>query len=60
MGWTGRTLREGRRGVTDSPLPPILQRLGIQTENRIDSVSYAQKHFFYSAGTVWVDLLIQF
>ena len=50
--WTGRTLREDKRGAIDSQLPPILQRLGIQPENWIDSVSHFQKHFFDAAGTL--------
>ncbi len=50
--WTGRTLREDKRGAIDSQLPPILQRLGIQSENWIDSVSHFQKYFFDAAGTL--------
>jgi len=50
--WTGRTLREDKRGAIDSQFPPILQRLGIQPENWIDSVSHFQKHFFDAAGTL--------
>jgi REP element-mobilizing transposase RayT len=49
--WTGRALREDKRGAIDSKLPPILQRLGIQSENWIDSVSHFQKYFFDAAGT---------
>ena len=50
--WTGRTLREDKRGAIDSHLPPILQRLGIQPENWIDSVSHFHKYFFDAAGTL--------
>jgi len=49
---TGRTLREDKRGVINSQLPPILQRLGIQPENWVDSVSHFQKYFFDAAGTL--------
>ena len=52
LDWTGRTLREDKRGAIDSQLPPILQRLGVQPENWIDSVSHFQKHFFDAAGTL--------
>jgi len=45
-------LREDKRGAIDSQLPPILQRLGIQPENWIDSVSHFQKYFFDAAGTL--------
>jgi len=50
--WTGRTLREDKRGAIDSQLPPLLQRLGIKPENWIDSVSHFQKYFFDAAGTL--------
>ena len=50
--WTGRSLREDKRGAIDEQLPPILQRLGIKPENWIDSVSHFQKHFFDAAGTL--------
>ena len=50
--WMGRTLREDKRGAIDGQLPPILQRLGIQPENWIDSVSHFQKYFFDAAGTL--------
>jgi REP element-mobilizing transposase RayT len=50
--WTGRALREDKRGAIDSQLPPILQRLGIKPENWLDSVSYFQKYFFDAAGTI--------
>jgi len=52
MDWTGRTLREDKRRAIDSQLPPILQRLGIEPENWIDSVSHFQKYFFDAAGTL--------
>jgi len=50
--WTGRILREDKRGAIDGQLPPILQRLGIHSENWIDSVSHFQKYFFDAAGTL--------
>ena len=50
--WTGRTLRKDKRGAIDGQLPPILQRLGIQSENWIDSVSHFHKYFFDAVGTI--------
>jgi len=50
--WTGRILREDKRGAIDGQLPPVLQRLGIQSENWIDSASYFHKYFFDAAGTL--------
>ncbi|MBV1872356.1 MAG: hypothetical protein KUG83_07390 [Gammaproteobacteria bacterium] len=43
--WTGRSLREDKRGAIDEQLPPILQCLGIKPENWIDFVSRFHKYF---------------
>lgn len=32
MDWTGRAVREGKRGFTDHHAPPILERLGLDPE----------------------------
>ena len=50
--WTGRALREDKRGAIDNQLPPILLRLGIKPKNWIDSISHFQKYFFDAAGTL--------
>ncbi|MBV1871291.1 MAG: hypothetical protein KUG83_01970 [Gammaproteobacteria bacterium] len=50
--WTGRRLKQDKRGAIDSELPPILQRLGIQPENWIDVVFHFHKYFLDAAGTV--------
>ena len=52
MNWTGRILREDKRGAIDGRLPPILQRLGLENENWVDSVLNFQKYFFDAAGSV--------
>ena len=50
--WTGRKIRKDKRGAIDEQLPPILKRLGLESENWVDSVSHFQKYFFDAAGTV--------
>ncbi|MBV1916149.1 MAG: hypothetical protein KUG72_12235 [Pseudomonadales bacterium] len=50
--WTGRAIREDKRGVIDDRLPSILTRMGIESENWIESVTRFQKHFFDVAGTM--------
>ena len=49
--WTGRIVREGKRGAIEESLPPILKRLGIEAERWVDSVSHFQRYFFDVAGT---------
>ena len=50
--WTGRVIRSDKRGAIDDNLPPILKRLGIESESWIESVTQFQKHFFDVAGTM--------
>ena len=50
--WTGRVIRSDKRGAIDDQLPPILKRLGIESESWIESVTRFQKHFFDVAGTM--------
>lgn len=50
--WTGRAVREDKRGAIEQTLPPILKRLGIEEESWIDSVSHFQKYFSRAAGSV--------
>ena len=39
--WTGRILREDKRGAIDENLPPILERLNIEAKHWL----YLTKHF---------------
>ena len=39
--WTGRIIRDDKKGVIQNHLPPVLARLGIDAENWI----YLSKHF---------------
>ncbi|MCF6338546.1 MAG: hypothetical protein L3J84_11455 [Gammaproteobacteria bacterium] len=41
MDWTGRILREDKRGVIPEHTPPILDRLNIETKHWL----YLSKHF---------------
>ncbi len=51
LDWTGRILRDDKRGAIDQKLPPILNRLNIKPENWIDSSRYFESSFKPFAGT---------
>ena len=43
--WTGRILRNDKKGAIASNLPPIMQRLGVETSNWIQLISaFEKKH----------------
>jgi hypothetical protein len=41
LDWTGRSLREDKRGAIPATLPPILERLRIEPRHRV----YMTRHF---------------
>lgn len=43
--WTGRILREDKRGAIPSNLPPILERLDIDTRNWISLTKHFESRF---------------
>ena len=47
--WTGRLLKEGKRGQIPSDLPPILQRLNITAENWLEFSYGGFKNDFHAA-----------
>ena len=44
--WTGRAIRENKRGFIPADVPPILTRLGVEAENWIETVRHF-RHYFY-------------
>ena len=38
--WTGKAVRSDKRGAIPEGVPPILKRLGVKTENWIDTVRH--------------------
>lgn len=45
LDWTGRIIREDKRGAIAKELPPILQRLNINTENWIELTQTIETNF---------------
>ena len=51
--WTGRQIREDKRGRIDGDQPLILDRLGIDTEHWLYLTQYYQSSFKSLVGTVY-------
>ena len=45
LDWTGRIIREDKRGATSKTLPPILQRLNINADNWIELTQTIESYF---------------
>ncbi len=48
--WTGRAIRADKRGFIPADVPPILRRLGVETDRWIETVRHFQRHFFDFVG----------
>ncbi len=48
--WTGRAIRADKRGHIPEDVPPILNRLGVETESWIDTVRHFGLHFYDYVG----------
>ena len=51
LDWTGRTIREGKRGSIPAHLAPILDRLGINQGLWTDLVTHYDTDFSHVIGT---------
>jgi len=50
--WTGRCIKEGKRGRIPSHLAPILQRLEINEDQWVDGVEHYGRRFYSVVGLV--------
>ena len=50
--WTGRAMREDKRGYIPDNLPPILQRLNIEPEQWLKATKGIERHFVHAIGPV--------
>ncbi|MDM8548004.1 hypothetical protein QUF61_16065, partial [Candidatus Venteria ishoeyi] len=48
--WTGRCIRDGKRGAIPAHIRPILQRLEIKQDNWIDGIQHYGNHFYKVVG----------
>ena len=55
--WTGRAIREDKRGFIPADVPPILTRLGVEAESWIETVRHFHRHFYDFVGPG--DVLVQ-
>ena len=51
--WTGRQVRDDKRGRIDDDQPAILERLGIETEHWLYLTQHYQSSFKSLVGTVY-------
>jgi putative transposase len=56
--WTGRAIREDKRGFIPADVPPILTRLGVEADNWIETVRHFRRHFYGYVGPA--DVLAQY
>jgi putative transposase len=56
--WTGRAIREDKRGFIPADVPPILARLGLEAESWIETVRHFRRHFYDFVGPA--DVLEQY
>jgi len=55
--WVGRSVRNDKRGAIDQKEPPILNRLGLNTDEFIDHVLTKNEHVHYPCATGPLDRL---
>ena len=51
--WTGRILREDKRGTIDATLPPILERLNIEAKHWLFLTQHFESRFKGLVGTAY-------
>ncbi len=50
--WTGRVIRDDKRGVIPAHIAPILQRLSIDESNWTDNIQYYGNRFYRVVGAI--------
>ncbi|MEW8069490.1 MAG: hypothetical protein AB2792_19755 [Candidatus Thiodiazotropha sp.] len=50
--WTGRAIREDKKGAIPSDLAPILERIGLNPDAWLKSVSHYNRNYFSVLGAI--------
>ncbi len=50
--WSGRAVREGKRGAIPAHAPPIFRRLGVEPDIWLDTTLHFRMRFFHAVGAV--------
>jgi hypothetical protein len=50
--WTGRAIREDKKGAIPGDLAPILERIGLNPDAWLKSVKYYNRHYFSVLGAI--------
>ena len=50
--WTGRAIRDDKRGAIDENLPSILERLGLPSKDWLDTCCHIERRFGRAIGPV--------
>ncbi|MES9993809.1 MAG: hypothetical protein ABW098_17810 [Candidatus Thiodiazotropha sp.] len=50
--WTGRAIREDKKGAIPNDLAPILERIGLNPDAWLKSVSHYSKNYFSVLGAI--------
>ncbi|MES9947704.1 MAG: alpha-amylase family glycosyl hydrolase [Candidatus Thiodiazotropha sp.] len=50
--WTGRAIREDKKGAIPGDLVPILERIGLNPDAWVTSVSHYNRHYFSVLGAI--------
>ncbi|MEL0586837.1 MAG: hypothetical protein AAES65_18400 [Candidatus Thiodiazotropha sp. (ex. Lucinoma kazani)] len=52
VAWTGRTLRVDKIGMIPSEIAPILERIGLNPDAWLTSVSHYNRYYFLALGAI--------
>jgi hypothetical protein len=50
--WTGRAIRENKKGAIPNDLAPILERIGLNPDAWLESVSHYSKNYYSVLGAI--------
>jgi REP element-mobilizing transposase RayT len=50
--WTGRAIRDDKKGAIPSDLAPILERIGLNPDAWVKSIKYYNRHYFSVLGAI--------